>query len=68
MHDQRLKRCPFCGGACKTIQGEASEAVWAHGIFWRAYCTKCQARQLFHRSEAKAIAAWNHRVKDGCES
>ena len=62
MHDQRLKRCPFCGGACKTIQGEATEDVWAHGKFWRAYCTKCQVRQLFHRSEAKAIGAWNHRV------
>jgi len=60
-HDKRLKRCPFCNGGCKTIQGEAVEEVWPHGIFWRVYCLKCQVRQLFHRSEASAIGAWNHR-------
>lgn len=64
MHDERLKRCPFCGGPCKTIQGTADNAVWAHGKFWRAYCVRCQSRQLFHRSEVAAIGAWNHRMPD----
>ncbi|MCK5502564.1 MAG: Lar family restriction alleviation protein [Tritonibacter mobilis] len=63
-HDQRLKRCPFCGGACKTIKGHASEDVWAFGTFWRAYCTTCQARQLFHKTEASAIGAWNYRLQE----
>lgn len=64
MHDERLKRCPFCDGPCKTIQGSADSQVWAHGKFWRAYCVRCQSRQLFHRTEASAIGAWNHRVKE----
>lgn len=66
MHDNRLKRCPFCDGACKTIQGEASAQVWPHGKFWRVFCTACQCRQLFHRTEAKAINAWNRRAPVGC--
>ena len=63
MHDERLKRCPFCDGPCKTIQGSADKAVWPHGKFWRVYCVRCQSRQLFHRTEASAIGAWNHRIR-----
>lgn len=56
-----LAPCPFCGGASQVSKGWANEAVWAHGDFHRVFCTACQARQLFYKTEAEAIAAWNGR-------
>lgn len=58
-----IKPCPFCGGRCKTIKGTANQDEW-EGTFWRVYCSCCQARQLFHKTEAKAIDAWNRRATD----
>lgn len=57
-----LLPCPFCGGRCTITKGSATEAVWPYGEFHRVFCTACQARQLFYKSAAEAIAAWNTRT------
>ena len=46
-----------------TTKGTANLHEWK-GTFWRVFCTSCQTRQLFHKTEARAIEAWNHRVGD----
>ena len=56
-----LKPCPFCGGTAEAIEGQATEQVWPHGAFHRVFCTSLQARQIFHRTEAEAVSAWNTR-------
>ena len=56
-----LKPCPFCGGTAEAIEGQATEQVWPHGAFHRVFCTSWQARQIFHRTEAEAVSAWNTR-------
>lgn len=61
----RLAACPFCSGACAITKGySTSELPWSDdgGDFFRAYCSKCQSRQLFHRTESDAIEAWNRRA------
>lgn len=60
---EELKLCASCGGAARMMEGYAAQEVWLHGAFYRAYCTGCQFRQLFHRTEAEAIAAWNRRAQ-----
>jgi len=60
---EHLLPCPFCGGTCKTIRGVTRDGAWTYGTFWRVFCTSCQARQLFHRTEVEAISAWNTRVQ-----
>lgn len=57
-----LKPCPMCGGAAHLTNGYATDAVWEHGVFYRVFCGACQIRQLFHRTEAEAVAAWNRRA------
>lgn len=53
--------CPFCGGNAYVTKGySANENVWP-GDFWRVFCGSCQVRQLFHRSDAEAVSAWNRR-------
>ena len=54
--------CPFCGGKAPIMEGFATLEVWPHGAFHRVYCRSCQVRQLFHLTEAEAIAAWNRRA------
>ncbi len=63
----KLMACPFCGGEASLTRGEATEAVWPHGEFSRVFCTQCQCRQLFHRTDKDAVCAWNKRqqVKEG---
>ncbi|WP_337049245.1 Lar family restriction alleviation protein [Serratia fonticola] len=61
MNAHNIKPCPFCGGHCKTIKGTANLNEWK-GTFWRVFCTSCQTRQLFHKTEVRAIEAWNHRA------
>lgn len=62
MNTQELKPCPFCGGRCDIVRGESVSDAWRHGRFWRVFCTKCQVRQLFHKTKKESIKAWNHRV------
>lgn len=59
---QALRECPLCKGRAQTIKGAATSEVWKHGAFWRVFCTICQLRQLFYRTEADAISAWNART------
>lgn len=61
MHE-KLMPCPCCGGSAELIKGYAAENIWPHGEFHRVFCGVCQLRQLFHRTPAEAIAAWNHRA------
>lgn len=57
-----LKPCPICGGKARITKGYATEEVWAHGTFYRAFCESCQLRQLFYRTEPDAADAWNRRT------
>jgi len=57
----KLLPCPFCGGACQVTKGFTTNGDWPYGDFYRIFCGKCQARQLFHRTASDAIAAWNRR-------
>jgi hypothetical protein len=56
-----LLRCPFCSGEALLTHGTASPLVWDHHHFSRVFCTQCQFRQLFHRTDEEAAAAWNTR-------
>lgn len=60
--DIKLLPCPFCGGRADIVRGGADEEIWPHRAFSRAFCTGCQARQLFHKTDADAAAAWNIRA------
>lgn len=55
MTDQKLKKCPFCGGEAE---------VWVSGVTDRAivYCTVCDAQIRIRPTEQEAIEAWNKRV------
>jgi hypothetical protein len=57
-----LLNCPMCDSEAHVSKGYAIESVWPHGEFHRVYCGSCQLRQLFHRTEAEAISAWNRRA------
>jgi hypothetical protein len=60
-----LSTCPFCSGACAVTKGYCTnELPWSNdgGDFFRVFCSRCQSRQLFHRTEAEAIEAWNLRA------
>lgn len=56
-----LQPCPFCGGNAYVTHGYCSNHATWPGDFWRVFCGSCQARQLFHVSDADAVAAWNRR-------
>lgn len=60
--NEQLLPCAHCGGACQVSKGAATAEVWPHGTFYRVFCTICQVRQLFHRTESEALAAWNLRA------
>ena len=54
MSDEKLKRCPFCGG---------EPELW-HNKTWDyvVRCTICGARtRQHHDNDAGAIIAWNQR-------
>lgn len=55
--------CPFCGGVAHATKGFTTSGDWPHGDFHRIFCGSCQNRQLFHRTKADAIAAWNRRAE-----
>jgi Lar family restriction alleviation protein len=59
----KLAPCPFCGGEAHATTGFTTGGDWPHGHFDRVFCGKCQIRQLFHRTKADAIAAWNSRAQ-----
>lgn len=54
MKDEKIKRCPFCGGEAKVVL-----SGWNYGI----ECTECAGSLLPVRYQSKesAIAAWNRR-------
>lgn len=57
-----IQPCPFCGGEAHATTGFTTQENWPDGHFHRIFCGKCQCRQLFHRTKAEAIAAWNRRA------
>lgn len=60
--ENKLNPCPFCGGKCDIVRGESVSDALRHGRFWRVFCTRCQVRQLLHKTKDEAVKAWNHRV------
>jgi hypothetical protein len=53
-----LLPCPMCNGAAFINKGYCDGPQWP-GEFHRVYCGSCQLRQLFHKTPAEAITAWN---------
>ena len=58
---EELRECPFCGGEAEVIDWR-----WGGIGYWRVECTAVDCptnpRTARHRSEAKAIEAWNTRA------
>ena len=49
----KLKPCPFCGGAARMSKSTGGEAWWVD--------CRCGVKGTMTRTEAEATAAWNHR-------
>lgn len=60
LHDDALKRCPFCGGQCWTTMSDVQSRLWM------VYCGDCEAMNVDtaggFNSEQLAIEAWNKRT------
>ena len=60
MSDERLRKCPFCGGV--PIVFESSNGPFAFGKY--VVCGKCGCQTLLYTgkdAEEKAIESWNNR-------
>lgn len=57
--EEKLKRCPFCGGKARY-----SEDEYGHDV---AECQNCGANVLAHSIE-EAIEKWNARFDEECKS
>lgn len=56
---QKLKACPFCGGAA-----EVRESMLADGFWWGGCRDNyCDATGPSREDKAAAIAAWNRRAE-----
>ncbi len=55
MSDQ-LKPCPFCGGKAELWRAHAERTAW---IACMSKCSVLVSNE--HKTDAEAIAAWNHR-------
>jgi len=59
-NNDKLKPCPFCGGAARImLDGEDLPDESFHNV----YCTNCKV-QFWVKSKTEAITAWNNRVQD----
>ena len=56
MPDTGIKPCPFCGGIAEMCTYGDDE--------WLIYCKGCNAMvEIWFKTEAEAIEAWNRRVQ-----
>ena len=57
MSEEKLRRCPFCGG-------EAELEI--NGLYWDINCKRCLANVGAYKcyNKKQAIEAWNKRVAD----
>lgn len=58
MKDEKIKRCPFCGGEAKIKQSEYLKT------FWGVQCSdrECPgSHSMVFNGKEEAIAAWNRR-------
>lgn len=58
MTDQKLKKCPFCGGKARVTGSESLGTV----NYYYVYCMECNARTDDCAGRQSAIEAWNKRV------
>ena len=79
MASERLKRCPFCGGAPVLRRLPIQEVVKSEhdfvkhiGTYWTVptksheiACAECGMGKQVNFTEEIAIAAWNRRPDDG---
>ena len=54
MMNEKLKRCPFCGGEARIFYPDST--------FTRIGCRKCQTVSDSYVTQQEAIAAWNRRI------
>ena len=67
MNENKLKRCPFCGGEAElTYTTDNAHKPFVRCKFGTMLTPKCVACQYpwRHEAEKDAIEAWNRRVKD----
>lgn len=56
---EKLKPCPFCGGAAEMQCGDGHD-IWPYYVM----CVECVAEADRCKRQEDAIAAWNHRAPD----
>ena len=61
MYEQKLKKCPFCGGEAEIYGFDINDGY--HNYIPR--CTKCFATiPVWRETEEEAIIQWNKRMDD----